>query len=198
MSVYRKVKAVEKLFAELERAMDGFKAATGLGCLPGCGECCKKPDIEAVPLEFLPLAYSLYKAGTAWEWLEKLGSEDGKTGICTMFTVISPTTQVGRCTVYPHRGLICRLFGFSAVTDKHGQARLSTCRIIKTETAGAFWAAEQHIAAGGQVPMVRNYYQQLASIDFALAQEPCPINTAIKQAIEAVLAYYAYRGRRAS
>jgi len=38
-----------------------------------------------------------------------------------------------------------------------------------------------------------DYYMQLHGIDFDLAREFYPINTAIRKAIETVLQYYAYR-----
>ncbi len=43
------------------------------------------------------------------------------------------------------------------------------------------------------VPVMNEYYMQLASIDFEMAREYYPINKAIRKAIEMVLHFYAYR-----
>ena len=71
MSIVRKVKAVERIFNELEEEINNFKSLTNLHCLSGCGKCCTKPDIEASPLEFLPLAFEWFKAGVAHQKLWK-------------------------------------------------------------------------------------------------------------------------------
>ena len=68
MSIYKKVRAVERVFGQLEKEIREFQEETSLGCLAQCGLCCTKPDIEASIIEFLPFAYHAYKTGTAWEW----------------------------------------------------------------------------------------------------------------------------------
>ncbi|MDQ3534847.1 MAG: YkgJ family cysteine cluster protein, partial [Bacteroidota bacterium] len=72
MSIREIVSQVEDVFIELDLDIAKFQQETGLGCIRGCGECCKKPDIEATVLEFLPLAYHLYKADLDIEVLERL------------------------------------------------------------------------------------------------------------------------------
>jgi uncharacterized protein len=97
------------------------------------------------------------------------------------------------CSEYVHRGLICRLFGYSARTNKYGKKELVTCQIIKTEQAEAYHNATLQIEGGLEVPVMSQYYMQLHAIDFELTQHFYPINEAIKRAIELVLQYYAYR-----
>jgi Fe-S-cluster containining protein len=160
-----------------------------LHCKFGCGKCCLKPDIEASVLEFLPFAFYLYHAGTAEAWYERLKTTD--SALCVILDPNQP--GVGHCTEYKHRGLICRLFGYSARTNKYGMHELVTCQIIKTEQASDYLRAEETIRAGGSVPVMSDYYMQLHSIDFELAKEFYPINTAIRRAIETVLQYYSYR-----
>jgi hypothetical protein len=89
--------------------------------------------------------------------------------------------------------LICRLFGYSARTNKYGKKELVTCQIIKTGQTEKFNEAEKKIEEGVDVPVMNEFYMQLASIDFEMAREFYPINKAIGRAIEAVLHYYAYR-----
>ena len=185
-----KIKAVEELFKKLDEEISIFQKSSTLHCKSGCGKCCFKPDIEATLLEFLPFAHHLYIEGKAEEWLEKLNkSED--VSICL---ILNPTQSgAGLCSEYQHRGLICRLFGYSARTNKYGKKELVTCQIIKTEQAEAFVAIESKIAEGSEIPVMNQFYMQLHGIDFDLARDFYPINIAIKHAIETVLHYYAYR-----
>jgi Fe-S-cluster containining protein len=184
-----KVAAVEKVFDNLDREISDFQSWSSLHCKFGCGKCCFKPDIEATILEFLPFAIHLYKENKAEEWLTKLTDSDSTT--CLILNPIQ--AGAGLCSEYKHRGLICRLFGYSARTNKYSQRELITCQLIKSEQSEAYVAAEAEIKQGKEVPVMSNYYMQLHSIDFELTRDFYPINTAIKKALETVLQYYAYR-----
>jgi uncharacterized protein len=193
MSIYRKVRSVEKIFSDLQQETDAFRAKSQLSCKLSCGKCCFKADIEATILEFLPYAYHLYKNGLALEWHHKLQEEN--SSICVILNPFS--TGIGQCASYPYRGLICRLFGFSARRNKYGKAELVTCDIIKTEQADAYQNTRILIEEEAiQIPIMHQYYSRMASIDSDLTREFYPINTAIKKAIEEVLHYYAYRPAR--
>jgi uncharacterized protein len=189
MELEEKVLAVEKVFDSLDAEIAQFRQWSGLGCKWGCGKCCFKPDIEATVLEFLPFAHHLYKNGLAFEWLEKL--EASQDSICMILNPLQ--NGAGMCSEYRHRGLICRLFGFSARTNKYGSKELVTCQVIKTEQEQNYHAAAERVSEGADLPVMNQYYMRLHSIDFQMAQEFFPINKAIKHAIEAILHYYAYR-----
>lgn len=189
MEFEEKIKAVEIVFSELDKQINDFQSATSLHCKWGCGKCCFKPDIEATILEFLPFALHLHQVGKAEEWLVKVN--DSSSSICH---ILNPTQAgAGLCSEYEHRGLICRLFGYSARTNKYEKKELVTCQIIKTEQADAFAKATAEIDNGLPVPVMNQFYMQLHGIDFELTQTFYPINLAIKKAIETVLQYYSYR-----
>lgn len=190
MTLEEKVLAVEQVFEKLDQEISQFQGWSGLHCKWGCGKCCFKPDIEATILEFLPFALALYHADQAFAWLEKL--EQSNSSICL---ILNPTQSgAGLCTEYKHRGLICRLFGFSARTNKHGRKELVTCEIIKTEQADQYTLAYKKVAEEKElIPVMHQYYMQLHAIDYALTKDFYPINEAIRKAIETVLAWYAYR-----
>lgn len=189
MTIEEKVSQVESIFQKLDEEIATFQQSTGIHCKFGCGKCCFKPDIEATPLEFLPFALHLYKEGRAEDWYDKLRDPEDK--LCF---ILNPTQAgAGLCTEYKHRGLICRLFGYSARTTKYGKKELVTCQVIKTEEAEEYQKGVELIASGGNVPVMSNYYMQLHAIDRDLTTEFYPINIAIRKAIEAVLHYYAYR-----
>ena len=192
MGIEDKVTAVERLFENLDIQISKFQAGSTLHCKFGCGKCCFKADIEATVLEFLPFAFYLYKQGKADEWYEKLKSTD--SSICLILN--SMQGGAGLCSEYHHRGLICRLFGYSARTNKYGKHELVTCQIIKTEQSAAYEQAEVKIEAGGPVPVMTDYYMQLSGIDPDLTKDFYPINLAIQKAVETVLHYYAYRSRQ--
>jgi len=186
-----KVRAVQRVYLKLDREIAALQRDSGLHCLSGCGECCKKPDIEASPLEFLPLALRLFDEGRAEQVLEELRNNPG---LCHAFRP-HVTSFGGLCSIYPERGLICRLFGFSARRNKEGSAELVTCRYIKDTQHADYTNAVRKIAQGRHVPIISNYYSLLTSIDPDLAGF-YPINEAMAKALETTLAYYAYRKRR--
>jgi Fe-S-cluster containining protein len=184
-----KVKLVEEVLSALDREISVFQGWSGIHCSHGCGKCCFKPDIEATVLEFLPFAWQLYRNGNAEQWRERLINEES-----TICVILNPTQAgAGLCSQYTHRGLICRLFGYSARKNKYSKKELVTCQVIKTEQAPAFQEANLRIAEGSEIPLMTDFYYQLQSIDADLAREFYPINTAIRKAIETVMHYHAYR-----
>ena len=189
MSLIEKVRAVEEVFQGLDNAISAFQSWSTLHCKTGCGKCCFKPDIEATALEFLPFAHYLYEQDAAYAWLDKLQASDQE--ICH---ILDPSQHgAGLCSEYMHRGLICRLFGYSARVNKYGTRELVTCQIIKTEQQGAYEQTQQQVAGGAAVPVMNQYYMRLHAIDPELARNFYPVNQAIRKAIETVLHYYAYR-----
>lgn len=189
MSPREKAHQVEQVFEHLDLAISDFQSRSTLHCKFGCGKCCFKPDIEASAIEFLPFAQHLYDTGKALEWFERLTNSDD--ALCL---ILNPTQSgAGLCSEYKHRGLICRLFGYSARVNKYGTRELVTCNIIKTEQNQAYEVAEKAIEAGSEIPVMSHYYMQLHSIDPDLARQFFPINKAIQRALEVVLSYYAYR-----
>ena len=189
MSLSEKVREIEEAFLLLDQDISTFQGWSGLACKAGCGKCCMKADIEATVLEFLPFAHHVYQANEATEWLTRL--QEHKGDICLLF---NPThTGGGRCTQYPHRGLICRLFGFSARTNKYSKREFVTCETIRTGQEAAYSEAVAGIEKGVFIPVMNHYYMRLHAIDPHLTRDFYPINEDIRRAIETVLHYYAYR-----
>lgn len=192
MSIRKRVRAVEVLYAGLDKEIAIFQSKTYLHCKAGCGKCCTHAEVDASPLEFLPWAYNLFLNGTAASTLNKLNSIS--SAICLIYQPLSVVDAgSGKCSDYPFRGLICRLFGYGANRDKLGELRLATCKIIKENQAENFEAAQKAMKEGLYVPIFTDYYMKLSQIDFRLGNKIVPINTALKLALEEVLHYYAYR-----
>lgn len=192
MSLLKKVNEIELLFEELDSEINSFQTTTTLHCLSGCGRCCTHNQVDASPLEFLPWAYHLHLNGEAQNMLDVLLEKTSV--ICHIYNAIGVLEKgQGSCGNYPYRGLICRLFGYGANTDKYGKLRLATCNIIKEDQALAFHNAEQLISEGLSIPIFTHYYMRLSQIDYQLGKAIVPINIALKMALEEVLQYYSYR-----
>lgn len=192
MSIERRVKLVEKLFDQLDLEISEFQKHTKLGCVAGCGKCCSTPDIDASPLEFLPWAFHLFVTSQAEVTWNELKANQSTT--CTIYRPLSlANSNSGSCGDYKYRGLICRLFGFGANTNKYGQLRLATCKIIKEDQKERYDRSTELINNGLPVPIFTDYYMNLSQIDFRLGNVILPINEALQLAIEEVLNYYAYR-----
>ena len=101
--------------------------------------------------------------------------------------------DIGKCSDYLHRGLVCRLFASAASKDKHGRLNLATCKIIKIEHDELYLKTEDEINRDLSIPVFSDYYMKLSQIDFRMSNILLPINRALKMAIEEVLNYYAYR-----
>jgi len=195
MQLYRKVQAVEKAFRALGREVEAFQEAAGVSCIRGCGACCTYEEVLASTLELLPLAYHLYRHGRATELFESLSSSD-VGNVCVFLDRDEDDSMPGRCTVHPHRGLICRLFGFSGVADRRGRVHYAACRLIKEHDRERFPAVETAVGEGRlSIPVGARYYLMLNAVDPSLMAYH-PINIAIRKSIETVLGYYSYRRGR--
>lgn len=187
MSILRRVRSIRLIYSNLEKEIR--RAASGLGifCPETCGMCCEKKDIEATPLEFLPLAMHWFEKGIASDKLAEL--KERQDGVCICYKSFGDE-GFGRCGEYENRGLICRLFGYSVNPDRSGNMRLLSCRLIKDSLTQRNLTL---ISSSVSFPVMTDWYKKLIQIEFSLGNQYYPINTAIIKAIETVLAYYAYR-----
>jgi len=175
--VINEINSVNKLYKQIDRHISAFKRRSGLSCVAGCGTCCLKSDLEVTMLEFLPAAYSIYLNGESDATLESI--EQQVDSICVFY---NPFAESGNCSRYKDRGLTCRLFGFAARADKHGDRTLVTCKIIKSALNGQ---NQEQISA--HAPNMSSYQLRLNGINPRLSVRYLPINMAIKEAIETVL-----------
>ncbi|HEX5169154.1 MAG TPA: YkgJ family cysteine cluster protein [Cyclobacteriaceae bacterium] len=189
MTLAEKVESVEILFQTLDGEIAAFQNWSGLHCTSGCGKCCLKPDITATVLEFLPLAYHAFKENHAVELYERVKGQE--SSLCIM---LNQAGLNGMCSNYHSRGMICRVFGYSARMNKYGKPEMMTCKIIKTEQEENYNKAVDKIGKGTKdVTIAENYYRKLVMIDDHLGRTLYPVNTAIEKALEIVLQYHSYR-----
>lgn len=177
------------VFDALSAEYSKYQQDRQLPCPPQCGACCNKPDIEVTVLEMLPLALHLFDQGRAEEVVESLPKESGFA--CQFFQRFSLDGNRGRCTVYPFRPGVCRMFGVGGYTTKNGAATLSVCGQLKSAMpqryAEAVILASQH-----RPPMLAEGQSRLSQLDYQLGSERLPINQAVAKALQHVLtqAYY--------
>jgi len=183
------IEEVEKVFEELDAHLQRTANESGLRCPSFCGACCRKSDIEASPIEFMPLAAWLYKTGKIDEFLLKMDHPTHNWCVC--FDPTASSRGEWGCRYYEHRGLICRLFGFGFRLNRESMPVLVTCKIMKsTQTAAVAKAAELAVANPDEMPIFSHYFMRLLAIDPDLAVPQMPINQAIRVAIEKLYFYY--------
>lgn len=183
------IEEVEKVFEELDRHLSQTAGESGLKCPDFCGICCRKSDIEASPIEFMPLAAWLYKTGKVNDFLVKLDNPEHNWCVC--FDPDASARGEWGCQYYEHRGLICRLFGFGFRLNRENLPVLVTCKIMKSnQTAAVAKAAEMAAAHPEEMPIFSHYFMRLLAIDPDLAVPQMPINQAIRVAIEKLYFYF--------
>ncbi|GAB3024956.1 YkgJ family cysteine cluster protein [Bowmanella dokdonensis] len=180
---------VEAVYDELDHTFGAYQRKTGLACRSGCGSCCNNPEIDATPLEMLPLALNLYDQGRAEQVLEELEQYSGFA--CFHYVRHSLDGIQGQCGVYQQRPALCRMFGAAGVSSKTGGTRLSVCRTIKQDHNEKY---QQTLISmlSEPPPRMATGKERVRQLDFELGKQDLPINQALKYALERVLfiAYY--------
>jgi len=195
MKIVRKVRAVEKLFKTLEKDILKLQKETGLHCAENCIKCCTTKNITASALEFYPLAFYLYKNNLADSLLSKI-DQLNDPDICPILNYLSTDVMRAGCQFYEQRGLICRLFSYSYRTDKFDRRVIAVCKPIHEEQPLLVAKANSILLKKPLGPRATNYYQRLQFIDFNEARKQYPIGDAIRIAVESVVTYFHYSGKK--
>jgi Fe-S-cluster containining protein len=190
-----KIRKIERVFNQLDKETAKFGKQSGLKCLTNCDLCCRKKGLEANVLEFLPFAYYLVKNNLHEAALDLLETNPEH---CINLAKTQIPGQTAGCSIYAHRGLICRLFGFSGVRDKNAKLAVYTCSLMKNEFATEYKQTMERINSDMHIPVVSDFYYQIYYIDPQLANDYNPINVSIRKAIEKVAYYYANKPVRKS
>ena len=175
--------SVLELYSEMDRQTAEFRTATGLRCLPGCGQCCESSMPEVTVLELLPAAQELFSRREAQQWLERIASirENER---CVFYQPDPLIPGNGHCDLYILRPSVCRLFGFAMIKNKDGNPELLTCRRQKKEDPSSVKAAQEAISRGMAVPSFDYFFFQIATFEHSLGRHRLPINRALHLALE--------------
>ena len=178
------LRAVTRIYGDLDQQVACFQRATGLQCPVGCGACCKNPQVEATILEALPLAEEIYHLEKEAEILAAIQLKGEQEDLSCILYRSDPVVHAnGRCTFYPFRPLVCRLFGFAARRNKYGQIEFAPCRIIKQETPDVVRRAEIAILNRLTPPLYQESFLRIAAVLPAMGFRRLPINRAIWEAL---------------
>lgn len=120
---------VRELYALADQAVTRFRSLSGLCCPSECTVCCNSEKVEATTLELLPLAFHLCRTGQAELLIKRIEHEPDQQR-CILFRPDLVQPGGGGCSNYPHRALVCRLFGFAGTSDREGRPRLAHCRVM--------------------------------------------------------------------
>ncbi len=172
------MKARLAIYAEADRKSDAIAAATGLACPTGCGACCVRTPPHVSVADVAPIARAAIVSGEAEALLERAAAIGA--GPCALF---APGQLPGGCTVYPMRPVICRLFAFAAVRDKHGAAELAICREHTATLPDVRARVQAYLATGGDVAYFAEVQLEAHDPDDGSA-ELLPINLALARALE--------------
>ena len=188
LTLYQKIQKIDTIQKEADKATSAFKKKYNIDCIEHCAQCCRYNDINATPLEFLPLAWHFYKCGKLEEVFDKLSQRKEPQCVFSIF-------EDGKwgCSVYPSRGLICRLFGFAAVLDKHGKPSFAVCHTLKEKEPEIMKMICEKVSTDSKTPIIAQFYRKLEMIDLKLGNELVPINQAIKEACEVIYLHTAYK-----
>lgn len=179
------LKQVTDLYNQIDEQTAAFQAATDLHCPTGCGKCCENPEVQATVLEMMPLALELWRRGEVEQWLERV-ADLNEAESCVFYHPDPFVSVNGRCSVYPWRPTLCRLFAFASVKNKHGKPELAACVRHKETIPELVAQAKEAIAAGLAAPNFADIAIQVSNLDPCLGSELLPINQALRLALQRV------------
>ena len=173
------------LYQKIDKIIDRFKKVTDLDCPRGCSYCCRHWWVEATVLEVLPLAMEIYNRGQEEAIMKQIQERQAcEESLCVLLLPESNKEVDGYCAYYAWRPLMCRLFGFAARKNKHGQLEFCSCRIIREVNPWSVRRAEMALQGNLKVPVYQEAFMEIASLDTSRGFHRLPINLAIKEAIE--------------
>ena len=192
-----RLEALAYLYRRADAAVNEFIEASGVSCGFGCGSCCEGFVPDVLPLEASYIAAWLVGTDRAKAYeivatgLSPIDKPDGRRG-CPLYAADTPY----HCTVYEARPLICRMFAFSGIRNKHGSATFSVCK--RGLFPGAVRAASGHDdlvrVFGAAPPVMADMGSELASIDPTTSGERKPLDVALPEAVARVLFLVGIKG----
>jgi len=173
-------------FREAEMGIDVLGREFGVRCPAGCARCCmtESGNIETSVFELLPMAVHLWQTGRAEYYFGRAKSR-GDSGMCALLND-GPGLSGYSCDVYRWRPVICRLFGFSAVRDKYGNAVLSSCGALFRDRADLKDSVNAALKNGLVIPVNMTSAMKARGISPSLGERTYGINEAMIRAIEHV------------
>ena len=192
---YRELKILNNkilnLYKNLDAQIDQLKADYKISCNNNCAKCCYYENVYANILEFIPFVLNLYEQNLLYDFYHLKIQDLAPGHICVLLNQVDIDNVSGNCSFYSYRGLICRLFGFSAIINKNNEKIFSTCKIIKSNFSDSIKTLNSDISKIN-ISVISDYYSKLYSFNPGFLKDIYPINTAIKKAIEFIFFIFYY------
>ncbi len=185
MSMHDIEKTVLHTYRDLDRQIRDFKLHSGLRCGMRCGACCESAHVEATALECLPLARAIFRRGKEEEISLILDKNlfEGVYG-CALYLADSEKSGLGRCSFYPFRPLICRLFGYAARRNKYGKLELSFCKVMQNSRSEDQRSISANTMESFNPPIYQTAFLRIACLEPSMGFRLQPINNALREAME--------------
>ncbi|PKL12432.1 MAG: YkgJ family cysteine cluster protein [Spirochaetae bacterium HGW-Spirochaetae-8] len=148
-----------ELYDEAQLATDRFQQTFVVHCPQGCGTCCEHFVPELTEAEASLIAAYILFIKQDESLVERLRVHDGEAP-CPLYDADSPY----HCTVYPARGLICRLFGACPSEDKNGSPVFRKCKYNLAIDTPVFISAQDFRDAAMPVSTMREFGVRLSSM----------------------------------
>ncbi len=177
---------IRQEYNQMSQVFSSYQDQSALKCPSGCGDCCFNPDIEATPLEMLPMALSLLDKGQLDA--DFLASLDQHT-YCVSYQKTSADGAKGTCKNYNYRPSICRMFAVAGFKNKDESISLSVCRKLKEKYPNDFGRVSNN---PGDAPIMEKWSTRIRLLDPSLGLEYHKINIALKIMAEKVLTLATY------
>ena len=192
---YRELKLLKNrilnMYKDLDIQIDQLKEKYKINCICNCSRCCYYENVYANILEFIPFVLNLYEQNLLNDFYYFKFQDYNFSNICILLNQINRINGSGKCSFYETRGLICRLFGFSAIINKNNEKIFSTCQSIKLNFSENIKELNSNIS-NLNISVFSEYYLKLYSFSPGFSKDIYPINTTIKKAIEFILLIFRY------
>ena len=157
-----------ELYKTIEQETASFCHAFDVHCPSGCGTCCEHFVPELTDAESsLIAAYLLYVKNAP----APVAGAGSLSGPCPLYDAHSDH----HCTVYPVRGMICRLFGACPSENKGGFPVFRKCKYNEDAKATAKLGPEDFGSESGTVPTMQRYAVKFSSITDGSQSKPLGI-----------------------
>ncbi len=172
---------ISREYVAMFESYSKYQKVSGLHCPSGCGACCTNPDIEASPLEMLPMALYLLECGKLNKaFFEKLDM----SCYCFAYQADSTDKKKGYCEQYQNRPSVCRMFGVAGFRKKDQSLTLAVCKKLKEDNKATYESLMTNI---GEAPLMEKWSTRIRVLDPELGLNYHKINQALKIISEKIL-----------
>ncbi|PIP88604.1 MAG: Fe-S oxidoreductase [Bdellovibrionales bacterium CG12_big_fil_rev_8_21_14_0_65_38_15] len=172
---------IRQEYVEMAQVFSEYQQATGLHCPKSCARCCSNPDIEATPLEMLPMVMDLLDSNKLTsEFIEAID----QSPLCFAYSMDQNNPLMGQCLQYKNRPSICRMFGVAGYKLKDGSPSVSVCKTLKENYPEEYLKLKNE---ANNAPLMVKWSTKIRVLDPDLGFKYYQINQAFKLMAQKVM-----------